>query len=74
MQIPELAVWVSEGGSRIKVYTFLRKKLQYCKNKPEIVVDKAPWYPWALDRLGLKYRNEIFDERNAVESFFSKPI
>jgi len=41
--------------------------LQYCKNKPEVVVDRAPWYPWALQRLGFKYRNETFGERNAVE-------
>ena len=39
-----LAVWVSEGRSRIEVYTFLKQMLQYCKNKPEIVVDNAPWY------------------------------
>ena len=39
-----LAVWVSEGRSKIEVYAFLRKILQYCKNKPEVVVDKAPWY------------------------------
>ena len=46
--------------------------LQYCKNKLEVVVDKAPWYHWALQRLGFKYRNETFGERNAVEGFFSK--
>ena len=30
-----LAVWVSEGRSRIKAYTFLRKIVQYCENKPK---------------------------------------
>ena len=35
---------VSKGRSRIEVYTFLKQMLKYCKNKPEIVVDRAPWY------------------------------
>ena len=63
---------MAEGRSRIEAYIFLRKMLKYCENKPEIVVDKAPWYSWALDRLGLKYRHETFGKRNAVENFFSK--
>ena len=66
-----LAIWVSKGRNRIEVYNFLRKILQYCKNKPEVVVYKAPWY-FQAKRLGLKYRNETFGERNAVEYFFSK--
>jgi len=51
-----LAVWVSKGRNRIEAYTFLKQMLKYCENKPEIVVDKAPWYRWALQRLGLKYK------------------
>jgi len=35
---------VSKGRSRIEVYTFLKHMLKYCKNKPEVVVDRAPWY------------------------------
>ena len=42
------------------------------ENKPEIVIDIATWYPWALQRLGFEYNNETFGERRAVESFFSK--
>jgi len=42
------------------------------ENKPEIVIDIATWYPWALQRLGFEYNNETFGERSAVESFFSK--
>ena len=42
------------------------------KNKPDIVVDKDPWCPWPLQRLELKYKNETFGKRNAVEDFFSK--
>jgi len=33
-----LAVWVSEGRSRIEAYIFLRKILQYCEKQA-----RAPW-------------------------------
>ena len=49
---------------------FSWEKLQYCENKPEIVVDRGFWYLWALNRLGLKYRHETFGERGVVERFF----
>jgi hypothetical protein len=29
-----------------------------CTNKPLVLVDKDPWYRWALERLGLEYRYE----------------
>jgi transposase-like protein len=35
-----------------------------------IVVDRGPWYRWALERLELKYRYQRFGLRNAVERFF----
>jgi putative transposase len=35
-----------------------------------IVVDRGPWYRWALERLGLKYQYQTFGIRNAVERFF----
>ncbi len=66
-----LFVWATEGRSSFHAYVFLREVLRYCENKPEIIVDRGPWYRWALKRLGLKYRHETFGERNAVEGFFS---
>jgi len=33
-----------------------------------IVVDKGPWYPWALRRPGISY----FGERNRIERRFRK--
>jgi transposase-like protein len=44
-----LAVYASRGRG-IK---FLRKVLDSCVGKPVIVVDRGPWYRWALDRLGI---------------------
>ncbi len=67
-----LAIWASEGRSSFHAYVFLREVLKYCKNKPEVVVDRGFWYKWALKRLGLRYRHETFGERNAVEGFFSR--
>jgi len=37
-----------------------------------IVVDRGPWYPWALRRLGIEYFHETFGERNRVERWFRK--
>ncbi len=66
-----LAIWVSEGRGSFEAYAFLKDVLNYCKNKPEIVVDRGFWYKWALQRLGLIYKHETFGCRNAVEGFFS---
>jgi len=49
---------------------FLRIVLNRCLNKPMIIVDRGPWYRWALERLGLKYQYQRFGIRNAVERFF----
>jgi transposase-like protein len=35
-----------------------------------VIVDRGPWYKWALERLGLEYRYEKFGMRNRVERFF----
>ncbi len=72
MLIRKNAVWASEGRESFEAYVFLKEILKLCENKPEIVVDKGPWYLWPLQRLGLKYRHETFGCRNAVEGFFSK--
>ncbi len=49
---------------------FIRMVLDRCSNKPLIIVDRGPWYRWALDRLGLKYQYQRFGLRNVVERFF----
>jgi transposase-like protein len=49
---------------------FLRIVLGRCINKPLVIVDRDPWYRWALERLGLKYRYQRFGIRNRVERFF----
>jgi transposase-like protein len=52
---------------------FLRMVLDRCINKPLIVVDRGPWYRWALERLGLKYRYQKFGLRNTVERLLRIP-
>ena len=66
-----LLIWATDGRSSFHAYVFLKEVLNFCENKPEVVVDRGFWYRWALQRLGLKYRHETFGERNAVEGFFS---
>jgi transposase-like protein len=49
---------------------FLRMVMDRCINRPLVIVDRDPWYRWALERLGLKYMYQTFGLRNAVERFF----
>jgi transposase-like protein len=44
--------------------------LRSCDGKPIVVVDRGPWYRWALERLGITYFHETFDERNKIERLF----
>jgi putative transposase len=48
-----LAVYASRGRGIPSAIKFLRKVLDSCEGKPFIVVDRGPWYRWALDRLGI---------------------
>jgi len=65
-----LALDVSYGRSCLNAITFLKKALKLCSNKPLVIVDRGPWYRWALDRLGLEYEHQRFSMRNRVERFF----
>lgn len=39
-------------------------------NKPVVLVDGGPWYPWALDRMSIRWLHITFGETNAIERFF----
>jgi putative transposase len=45
---------------------FLRKVLDSCEDKPAIVVDRGPYYRWALERLGITYFQKTFDLSSGV--------
>ncbi|PUA31122.1 MAG: hypothetical protein B9J98_07750 [Candidatus Terraquivivens tikiterensis] len=65
-----LAVYVSRGRSMLNALIFLKRVLKACDNKPVIVVDRGPWYQYALKRLGIEYFHETFGQRNKIERFF----
>jgi transposase-like protein len=65
-----LAIYASRSRNILIALKFLRIVLDRCINKPLIIVDRGPWYRWALERLGLKYQYQTFGIRNAVERFF----
>jgi transposase-like protein len=65
-----LAVYASRGRGIPCAVKFLRKVLDSCEGKPVIVVDRGPWYRWALERLGITYFHEAFGERNKIERWF----
>ena len=51
-----LALEASYSRSYLNAITFLKKALKLCINKPMVIVDRGPWYRWALERLRLEYR------------------
>jgi putative transposase len=59
-----LAVYTSKGRGIPNAIKFLKKVLESCEGKLVIVVDRRPWYRWALDRLGMTYFHETFGNRN----------
>jgi putative transposase len=65
-----LAIYASRSRNMLIALKFLRMVMGRCLNKPLIIVDRGPWYRWALERLGLKYQYQTFGLRNAVERFF----
>ena len=65
-----LAIYASRSRNMLIALKFLMIVLDRCLNKPLIIVDRGPWYRWALERLGLKYRYQRLGLRNAVERFF----
>ncbi|XRO74885.1 IS6 family transposase [Methanocaldococcus sp. 28A] len=66
-----LGIYVSKTRCYLDTMLFVRRILKFCSNKPKILVDGGKWYPWALQRLGLKFERVRFGLRNCVESFFS---
>ena len=65
-----LAVYASYYRSHINTLVFLKKVLGTCTNKPVVLVDGGPWYPWPLERYGLRWLHITFGYRNAIERFF----
>jgi putative transposase len=65
-----LALYASKGRGIPIAIEFLRKVLDPCEGKPVIVVDRGPWYRWALERLGITYFHETFGNRDRIERWF----
>jgi transposase-like protein len=53
-----LAIYASRDRGIPSAVKFLRKVLDSSEGEPVIVVDRGPWYRWALDRLGITYFHE----------------
>ena len=66
-----IGVYISDTRTGLDTSSFLKYILRFCTNNPVFIGDKAPWYKWALQRLGLEYKHETFGERNAVEQWYS---
>ncbi|RLF26131.1 MAG: IS6 family transposase, partial [Thermoplasmata archaeon] len=66
-----LAVHISTSRTSFDAIYFLKMMLETCENKPLILVDRGPWYRWALQRLGLEYQHETFGWRTPIEQWYS---
>jgi transposase-like protein len=65
-----LALYASRGRGLPNAIKFLKMVLRSCDGKPIVVVDRGPWYRWALERLGITYFHETFGNRNKIERWF----
>jgi putative transposase len=65
-----LAVYASCSRNIITAMKFIRMVLCRCLTKPQIIVDRGPWYKWPLERFVLKHQYQRFGVRNTVEGFF----
>jgi transposase-like protein len=65
-----VAVYASRGRGIPNAIKFLKMVLRSCDGKLIVVVDRRPWYRWALDRLGMTYFHETFVNRNKIERWF----
>ncbi len=61
---------MSEHRELADGWIFLRKCVECCENKPLLVTDGGPWYPWAAERVGLDHEVVSGGERNYVERWF----
>ena len=55
-----LAVHLTSSRSALDALLFLKK----------VLMDGGPWYPWALQRLGLPWQHITFGKRNPIEQWF----
>ena len=62
---------VSPGRSDLDALLFVKQVLKRCRGEPVVLVDRGPWYNWALDDLDLcDSRRETWGERSLVEAWF----
>lgn len=61
---------VSPGRSDFDALLFLKTVLKRCRGQTVIVVDRGPWYNWALDDLDLCEHAVKRGERSLVEAWF----
>ena len=65
-----LAVYASYHRSSLNAYIFLTMVMDACLNRPIILVDGGPWYPWALRQLNLPWIHVTFGPRSYIERWF----
>jgi len=65
-----LATLVSHSRSAFETYRIMKLALKHCTNKPLVLVDGAPWYKWAFEKLGIPWKHVTRGKRNIIERWF----
>jgi len=67
-----LSTLVTFSRSHIDTMTIMKKALKFCSNKPLVLTDGGPWYPWAIKRLGCSWEHKTRGLRNNIERWFGR--
>lgn len=63
-----LSMRVYPTRNSLTTESFIRGVLKYCEDKPEFIVDNAPWLGDALTELGLAHIRQTLGARSPIES------
>ena len=62
---------VRPGRSDLNALLFIKQVLKRCRGESVVLIDRGPWYNWALDDLDLcESRRETWGERSLVRAWF----
>mgnify|MGYP001125538431 CR=1 FL=1 len=67
-----LSTLVTFSRSHLDTMTIMKKALKFCTNKPLVLTDGGPWYPWAIKRLGCSWQHKTRGLRNHIERWFGR--
>ena len=66
-----IQVEVPPARSDLNALLYIKLILKRCRGEPVVLVDRGPWYDWALDHLDLREAHrETWGKQSLVEAWF----